>query len=420
MKNPLNKLAAAAALLLLSSAYAEDPVEDNAPRPAGIPSTYVRVPGRPVGIAVDGAVIYSSAGATDRMDSAQHAKEWRTPPRYSPPLPKGEVQIQSSAADVGGATMGKSYPEPEQFFAPREEEIAPAPPPPYEPPRRVASQADVDNFGKDLRRVLGQERESDGGMQTALLMPGGGGVSIQPPANDTVSAFIAPEKKTDVTISRRDVNRIHCTTDVSDVFYSKEKPVSVTVAGADVWVKVLKKVVGGTEESYDKDPVDLHVVCGESVYTLIMLPTDIDSVTLRLGNPIKDKAAENAKEWGALPIEEKVQRLTLMVYRDEVPQSFNKTAMTADRRTPRMFRNMVVQGVNRVSAPGLGMAVLEYEIVANPVPVGGQPLQLRERDFLNVGLSKTIVGVTVDPLVLDNQHRRARLIIVERSLSDGR
>lgn len=237
---------------------------------------------------------------------------------------------------------------------------------------------------------------------------------VQEPDRGALSAYVPPERTVMVTISRRDVNRIHCPVEVADVFYSKEKPVSVTVAGSDVWVKVLKKVVNGTQESYDKTPVDLHVVCGDAVYTMILQPLDIDSVTLRLGDPNKGKIEAIAKQWGALPIEEKVQRFTRMVYRDELPPTFQKLGLSSDRRTPRMFRNMILQGVNRISAPGLGLAAIEYQVIAK------EPLQLDERDFLDIGLSKSIVGITVDPLTLDAQHNKARLIIIERSLSDGR
>lgn len=236
-------------------------------------------------------------------------------------------------------------------------------------------------------------------------------VSVPDPDGDGISAYVEPERTTIVAISRRDVNRIHCPTDVADTFYSKEKPVNVTLAGNNVWVKVLKKVINGTQETYDTTPIDLHVVCGDAVYTMILQPRAIDSVTLRLGNPSIDKAAAVAKEWGALPLEEKVARFTRLVYRDELPPNFQKRVIP---HHPRSFRNMMVQGIRRISAPGLGLAAIEYEII------GHEPLTLDERDFLDIGLSAAIVGITVDPLVLDAQHRKARLIIIERSLSDGR
>lgn len=240
------------------------------------------------------------------------------------------------------------------------------------------------------------------------------GVGIGPDEG-AVAGFVPPERTVQVAISRRDLNRIHCPVEVADVFFSQEKRVTIKVNGADVYVKVERKVVDGKFDDSEKpEVIDLHVVCGDAVYTMLLQPVDIDSVTLRLGDPLRSKVAAVAKEWGALPTEEKVQRLTRLVFRDELPVSFTKSMMTSDRRAPRLFRNLIIQGRQRVTAPGLGLAALEYEVMAT------EPIRLDERDFLDVGLSKSIVGVTVDPLVLDRDHRKARLIIVERSLSDGR
>lgn len=237
----------------------------------------------------------------------------------------------------------------------------------------------------------------------------------QEPDERAVTGYVPPERTVRVAISRRDLNRINCPVDVADVFYSKEKPVEVNVVGPDVFVKAQRKTINGEFDRTEiAEVVDVHIVCADSVYTLLLQPVDMDAVTLRLGDPLKSKLTGIAKEWGALPTEEKVQRLTRMVFRDELPPSFVRTPMTSDRRSPRIFRNLAIQGVNRITAPGLGFAALEYEIVAS------EPVRVDERDFLNIGLSKGIVGITVDPLVLDREHPKARLIIIERSISDGR
>ncbi len=327
------------------------------------------------------ALVFASSAYADGMPKDDPVLATASPDAAVPPqIPPNVGQVDAAGFD-GSATVRPNIAPPDRMFPKQDGDAAPAP-------------------QRELVRVL----EANDPRKR-----------VQEPSDDGLYGYVPPERTSEVTISRRDVNRIHCPVEVTDVFYSKEKPVNVTVAGSDVYVKVLKKVVGGTKEIFDSTPVDLHIVCAESVYTMILLPTDIDSVTLRLGDPLKSKAQSVAKEWGALPIEEKVQRLTRMVYRDELPVSFTKMSMSSDRRTPRMFRNIVIQGVQRVSAPGLGLAALEYEVVAQ-----ADQVQLDERDFLNIGLSKTIVGITVDPLVLDPLHRTARLIVIERSLSDGR
>jgi hypothetical protein len=229
----------------------------------------------------------------------------------------------------------------------------------------------------------------------------------------SVYGFIPPERTVNVAASNRDVNRIHCSEQVDDVFFSKEKPVDVQTVGGDVFVK-MQTMRLGEREMASKEPIDLHVVCGGEVYTMILRPAAIDSVTLRLGDPTKDRAVQVAKEWGSLPIEDKVQRFTRMVYRDELPPTFHQAPMTGAASEVRQYKNLVVRGVRRITAPGLGLAAVEYEVTAL------NPVSLDERDFLNYGLSKSIVGITVDPLTLAKPYQTARLILIERSVGDVR
>lgn len=245
------------------------------------------------------------------------------------------------------------------------------------------------------------------GLDPESLRPNGS------PPESAVFGVVEPERTVTMPISWRDVNRIHCSVPIDDVFYSKEKPVSITPAGQDVYVKVQKKVLGERETFVDM-PIDVHIVCGGEVYTMILKPQDVDAVTLRLGNPLRKKAAAIAKEWGSLPVEDKVQRLTRMVYRDELPATFQKSAVLDDRRYVRFWKNIRLNAIQRVGAPGLGLTAVEYEVVAL------EPVTLDERDFLNTELSKAIVGVTVDPLVLPERGSKARLIIIERNVTDGR
>lgn len=225
--------------------------------------------------------------------------------------------------------------------------------------------------------------------------------------------LLQPERTQMAVISNRDINRIHCPSAIGDVFFSQEKPVEVSPSSNDVFVK-LKHRVQGERDTPVTTPIDLHVVCGEDVYTMILQPQDVPSVTLRLGNPLRDRAASVARDWGALPIEDKVQKLTRMVYRDEVPPTFQRTSVLDERRFPRLWKNLQIRAVQRVTAPGLGLAAVEFELRSID---GG--ISLDERDFLSPDISNQLVSVTVDPLVLSNRGEVARLIIVERSTTDG-
>ena len=225
--------------------------------------------------------------------------------------------------------------------------------------------------------------------------------------------FVSPEKATAVTVSNRDVNRINCASPIQDAFWSTEKPVDVTPEGNNVFVKMKVKRVGDVE-SRTTVPIDLHIVCADQVYTLILHPREMDAQTVRLGNPTLKAANATLKEWGGLALEDKVKKLTLAVFRDELPASFQRGEIPDDRRLQRFSGNLAIRGVQRVTAPGLGLAAIEFSVTSLMPSV-----TLDERDFLNTDFSRDIVAITVEPLLLEGSRKTARVILIERSVGDG-
>ena len=222
-----------------------------------------------------------------------------------------------------------------------------------------------------------------------------------------------PEKTTAVIVSNRDVNRIYCAKDVEDVVWSKEKPVTVKVSGANVFVKFL---VGhqGEAERFTDATLDLHVVCAGEVYTLILHPRDIDSITVRLADSTKQDLTSVAKDWGSLALEDKVKRLTLVAYKHETPSGFSRRMIEASdpRFSVKAYKDLQILGQAETLAPGTGLKATEYAVVA------AKSMNLSERDFLLKDLGD-IVAVTVDPLNVAAQGA-SRLIVITRSTTDGR
>lgn len=235
------------------------------------------------------------------------------------------------------------------------------------------------------------------------------------PANTAEGAselFVEPGTSTPVKVSNRDVNRIHCAGVIDDVIWSNEKPMSVSPAkGGNVFVKFLVRRQGDREMATTL-PADLHLVCDGQVYTMILYPKPTDSVTIHLGRGGQAATLRAVtEEWGALPLEERVKRITLAMVREEVPSGFSRTPSRGERRDIRFYEGMSVQGVYEMRAPGLGLNATEYRVVA------AQATTLDERDFLLPQFGN-VVGITLDPLVLTPDHRAARLIVVERA-TDG-
>jgi hypothetical protein len=178
----------------------------------------------------------------------------------------------------------------------------------------------------------------------------------------------------------------------------------------NVFVKFLVRRQGEREVSATA-PADLHVVCNGQVYTMILYPKASDSVTIHLGS--EHEAVEKVVDsWGSLPLEERVKKLTLAMYREEVPSGFSRSPTRGARRDVALYQDLSVQGRWELKAPGLGLTATEYRVVAM------HPMTLQERDFLLPQFGN-VVALTVDPQVLAPDQLSARLIVVERSVTDG-
>jgi conjugal transfer pilus assembly protein TraK len=222
---------------------------------------------------------------------------------------------------------------------------------------------------------------------------------------------ILPERTSAHIVSNRDVNRIYCAGGVDDVIWSAEKPAKVTRSGANVFVKFLVARQGETEARASA-PLDVHVVCAGAVYPLVLHPRDVDSVTLRLGDGRRAAVTSVAKDYAALPAEEKVKRFTLALYRNELPDGFVKRPIVPGdpRRAVALFANANLIGQYEVTAPGSGLKGTEYVVHAL------EPIAVNERDFLDPSLGE-IVGITVEPLNIP-EDGMARLIVIERALRE--
>lgn len=227
-------------------------------------------------------------------------------------------------------------------------------------------------------------------------------------AEGATELFVEPETSTPIKVSNRDVNRVHCAGPIEDVIWSNEKPMSVSPAkNGNVFVKFLVRRQGDKEVATTM-PADLHVVCNGQVYTMILYPKPSDSVTIHLGRGRADALRSVTHEWGALPLEERVKRITLAMFREETPSGFTRSPSRGTRRDVALYQGMSVQGVYEMRAPGLGLNATEYRVVAR------QATTLDERDFLLPQFGN-VVGITLDPIVLAPDARAARLIVVERA-----
>ena len=106
-------------------------------------------------------------------------------------------------------------------------------------------------------------------------------------------AKIEPNVTEKVVMSNISINRVVCPSSVESIHYSKEYGVNIQVTGQNIFVKFpiqVKKVNGKIEKTlYFDNVVDLHIVCGGNVYTLLLMPKkDVEPKTVYLTDTNKD------------------------------------------------------------------------------------------------------------------------------------
>lgn len=229
----------------------------------------------------------------------------------------------------------------------------------------------------------------------------------------STSPFVPPEITTAVMVSAKDINRVQCDGALMDYFWSVERPVTVSHSENNVFVKFKIERLG-EHDTYASEPVDLHVICSSGVYTMILYPKPIDSTTVRLGNPQAKQADALASGWNHLPLEEQIQRFTLAVYKQALPDGFKAAPIAPDapNHTVDLYSDLSITASYTVTAPGTGLKATEYLLRPS------HDVQLRENAFVRSEFGAQILAITINPLTV-HAGESARMIVIQRSAGNG-
>jgi conjugal transfer pilus assembly protein TraK len=225
-------------------------------------------------------------------------------------------------------------------------------------------------------------------------------------AGESWPTVVLPEVTTRIRLSNSDVNRIVCADDIRDVVYSQEKGVVVRIAGKNAFVKftVTKK---GRELLYSETPSELHVVCGEAIYSLVAIPQRVPAQTIQLSTGQKERVRKNLALFEGLPFEKKVLKIVRDTYAEEIPESF---VIRAVNRKVDLFQEIGLTLRREIIVEGEGFRVLEY---AASLKAEQKELRLSEKAFLRKELTENPVAIAIDePLLRPGE--TARIFIVEK------
>jgi len=214
---------------------------------------------------------------------------------------------------------------------------------------------------------------------------------------------ILPETPTEVKFSNHDINRIVCAGRMNDLIFSKEKGITGHFSGNSAFIKFkIKK--RGDKYIYAKEPAELFVVCDDTVYSLIVVPGDIPSVTQRLTSVKPKSIKKNIAHYKNLPLEKKALQIIREAYHNSFPSDYKLTSSRREVSVSPKFSTVLNQTVN---IDGVGLGLKKYEITAR------QNIRVIEQDFLTSKISDSILAIAVEDHVL-NSGESTRVFVVEK------
>jgi len=206
--------------------------------------------------------------------------------------------------------------------------------------------------------------------------------------NGHADTVIPAEIPTAVELSNMDINRIVCPGPMSDLIFSQEKKMTGHFSGNNAFIKFKIEDMGG-EYIYADEQSELFVVCNNTVYTLIVTPTDISSVTIRLASPKGESFKKNIAHYKNLPLEKQTLQIIREAYGGIYPSSYR---VSEPAKVESLSPDLEVTLTQIVDVDGVGLRLKEYAVKS----VVQEPVTLSEKLFLTSSVSKSILAVAIE------------------------
>ncbi len=223
--------------------------------------------------------------------------------------------------------------------------------------------------------------------------------------NCRADTVIPAEIPTAVELSNVDINRIVCSGPMTDLIFSREKGMTGHFSGNNAFVKFKIEDRGG-EYIYADEQSELFVVCNNTVYTLIVTPTKIPSVTIRLASPKGDSFRKNIAHYKNLPLEKQALQIIREAYDGAYPASYR---VSEPAKVEALSPDLEITLTQVVDVDGVGLRLKKYSVKSlaqNPVTVG-------EKLFLTSSVSGSILAVAIEDHNL-NAGETTRVFVVDQ------
>jgi len=222
--------------------------------------------------------------------------------------------------------------------------------------------------------------------------------------NSQADNVITAEIPTAVALSNHDINRIVCPGPMNDLIFSQEKGLTGHFSGNNAFIK-FRIEDDGYGYVFAENPTELFIVCNGAVYTLIVTPTDIPSVTLRLASPKGDSFKKNIVHYQNLPLEKQALQIIKEAFDEIYPSSYR---ITEPDQKITLTPDLVTTLLQTVDVDGVGLRLKKYQVTSLVTN-----LTVDEKIFLSSSISDSILAIAVEDHNLDSGET-TRVFVVEK------
>ena len=213
---------------------------------------------------------------------------------------------------------------------------------------------------------------------------------------------LSPEKVQNVILSSRDVNRIVCEGgDIEDLFFSEEKGVIAKTSGSNAFIKITS-IQEGNKIILARQDIDLFVICGGMVYSIIGQLRPVPSQTIYLSGRAQ-KIRKTYKRFRKMPFEKRVLAILRKAYLDNYPETFD---VKEENKILGELGGGIVELTRTIDVAGAGLRIRELSYYA-----ADSDSKLHEKDFLKPQFGSRIVAISIDkPSLVSGESTRVFMI----------
>lgn len=216
---------------------------------------------------------------------------------------------------------------------------------------------------------------------------------------------VPAEVPTMVELSAREINRIVCPGQMSDLIFSEEKGLTGHFSGNNAFIKFTAEEVGG-KLKYSKEPSEIYAVCNGSVYTIIGAPAEINAITVRLALPKSETVEKNIARYKNMPLEKQALQLIKEAYDGVFPSSYQ----VVDQKQPvHLCPDLDLVRQQVVEIEGVGLRLKAFKATSRLTT----DLELAENTFLTAAIGNPILAVAIEQYNLKPK-QSTRVFVVER------